>query len=225
MRVSFLAMLTIFIAPTLLMAELSNCSGIWTNKSCSVPQASTISETSSNSVKNQRSKQEVEKAQKELWLKDLELSSLKLRREHKVLVDYKTASLLCKDPATSLLDCRKAISSAEREIEDRKLEIAKLKVQQELIKQDSAQKELVTQNTVNKSDSDNQFLILQQNQTSTTVIDRNVNHHRYDEHRIDRDRIKRLDGRNKEPKFFTLSEIQANRKASKAGVKQKAKQD
>lgn len=226
MHVSLIALLTIFTVPALLMAELTNCSGVWTNKSCSVPQTATINEINNSSVKNQHSKEKAELAQKELWLKDLELSSLKLKREHKVSVDYKTASLLCKDPATSLLDCRKAVSAAEKEIEDRKLEIAKLKVQQELIKQDLAQQEIVKQDTVqNKPSSNNQFLILQQNQISTTVKDKDVKHHSYDKHRIERDRTKNLEGKNKVDKFFTLSEIQASRNSTKPKVKQKAEED
>ncbi len=94
-------------------AELHQCDGTWTNKPCEGKIAESIKETSGRV----RTAEEVELSQKELWLHDLEMGRLKARKEFGVKVSTLEAQTICNEKTTSLIDCRKAISAREDEIE------------------------------------------------------------------------------------------------------------
>jgi hypothetical protein len=135
-------------------AELYECNGTWTNKPCSGKTQKTIDETKAQ----KRSPAEIEKSQKDLWLHDLETKRFNARRMHGIKIDTKDAAVICQSEKTTLLECRKAITTLEDKIEERvvaaqQLKLKKQEVESKKVEDNSSQVSRVTiiQNTIQRN--------------------------------------------------------------------------
>ena len=105
---------TVFVGAVSAHAEMRECKGVWTNKPCEEAPQHALKESSSVESPLQR-----EKSQRSLWLHDLEMKSIKAKREFKVDVDIGDVQVICHDLQISTAGCRKAIADKDALLEER----------------------------------------------------------------------------------------------------------
>ena len=106
---------TCFLALTLCLkangaAQIYECRGVITNKPCGGGAAPLFEEKPYQPP----SKQTIEEQKKELWINDLEIARVKVRKEYGIDVNVSRTSDLCR--RSSLDECRRAIEDKEKEI-------------------------------------------------------------------------------------------------------------
>jgi hypothetical protein len=90
-------------------AELVECNGTWTNKPCDKATGAPLEEKPVREL----TQAEKEMNSKKLWLHDLEMQVIQVRRETGINIKFSTTQDVCLRTESSLSDCQRAISETQ----------------------------------------------------------------------------------------------------------------
>jgi len=127
-RLSLAALLSLFwTIPA--SAEIYNCEGRWTNKPCDSNSRPAFAEEQSAPDPDAETKADLSK--RKLWLQDLDLLRLRLKRKHDVAVSTREIEELCLNTNSSAIECSQAVSAKENEINQLLVEKDRLNVERD----------------------------------------------------------------------------------------------
>lgn len=116
-------------------AELYECNGTWTNRSCESEASTVIAER----PLQQRSQEQVDRDQKKLWIHSIESKLFEARREFGIEIDITAVHSTCSEQSSSLIECRKEIDEIENTLDRRILSRHNTSVKQEKQQQENSE--------------------------------------------------------------------------------------
>lgn len=125
----FTFIVAIIFIPLNSWADLSECDGVWTNKSCSVEKKEVVPEVQtadSVKLKNQ--------GQKKSLFHVLNMKNIKASSEYGIKFDLSQAEEACTDPDSSIDNCRLKIKESDAILDEKLKVAAELKTKEKALK-------------------------------------------------------------------------------------------
>lgn len=137
-------------------ADIQNCNGTWTNQSCEMPSAPGDNQVITEKPESTLSPEETLAEDKRKLVRDTNSRVEHLRRNFGVNLDLTSIERYCKDPDTSLANCKSRLFEIDQRVIQAQLEL------------ESARAKSIAQEPVTNPNSGNQ---INDNSSNTTIVE------------------------------------------------------